>query len=214
MRYLTIALAKGRIAEKAAALFERAGLDCSDLKKESRKLIFMDEINKVKFILVKPADVPTYVEYGSADIGIVGKDVLLEEQRDLYEPLDLKFAKCSMAVAGPVDEAFGERKAYKIATKYPNIALKYFSSIGMDIKIIKLSGSVELAPIIGLSDFIVDIVETGSTLKENGLEIKDIIMPISARLVVNKASMKLENKRIMDIIGNLDRVIRGRGIDD
>lgn len=209
MRYLTIALAKGRIGDKSINLFEKAGLDCHELKLESRKLIFTDEINKIKFILVKPADVPTYVEYGSADIGVVGKDVLLEESRDLYEPLDLGFGKCVMAVAGLKDVTFTGRRGYKIATKFPHIAAKYFSSIGMDIKIIKLSGSVELAPITGLSELIVDLVETGSTLKENGLEVKEVIAEISARVVVNKASMKLENKRIIELIEKIERIVKG-----
>jgi len=209
MRYLTIALAKGRLGDTAVQFLEMTGLCCEELKKESRKLIFVDEVNRVKFILVKPVDVPTYVEYGSADIGFVGKDVLLEEGRDLYEPLDLGFGKCYMAVAGPNDVVFGDRKAYKIATKFPNIASKYFSTIGMDVSIIKLSGSVELAPIIGLSDFIVDLVETGTTLKENGLEVKAVIADISARVVVNKASMKLENKRIMGIIEKLEAAVKG-----
>jgi len=210
MRYLTIALAKGRISDQSIDFLESAGLDCSELKIESRKLIFRDEKNKVEFILVKPADVPTYVEYGSADIGIVGKDVLLEENRDLYEPLDLKFGKCCIAVAGPKEMDYGLRKSYKVATKFPNIAGRYFSSMGMDVKIIKLSGSVELAPIIGLSDVIVDLVETGATLKENGLEVKEVICQISARVVVNKASMKLENKRIVEIIKKMENVVKRR----
>lgn len=207
MRYLTIALAKGRIAEKTIELFENAGFDVNELKTDSRKLIFKDEIKKLKYILVKPADVPTYVEYGSADIGVVGKDVLLEEDRDLYEPLDLKFGKCMMAIAGLKDISFDINRAYKVASKFPHITGKYFSSIGMDVKIIKLSGSVELAPIIGLSDLIVDIVETGSTLRENGLDVKTKIFDISARVVVNKASMKLENERILDIIQKLENQV-------
>lgn len=208
MRYLTIALAKGRIGDKSVQLLKEAGLNCDSINGESRKLVFTDETNKIKFILVKPADVPTYVEYGSADIGIVGKDVLLEENRDLYEPLDLGFGKCIMAVAGLKGMDLKDRRALKVATKFPNIAAKYFSSIGMDVSIIKLSGSVELAPIIGLSDVIVDLVETGSTLKENGLEVKIEIAKISARVVVNKASMKLEDKRILDLIDKLERIVR------
>ncbi|KPU44969.1 ATP phosphoribosyltransferase [Oxobacter pfennigii] len=208
MRYLTIALAKGRISDECTEMLESTGLNCSEMKIESRKLIFTDEKNKVKFILVKPADVPTYVEYGSSDIGIVGKDVLLEEARDLYEPLDLGFGICRMAVAGPYNLDFKSKKAYKVATKFPNISARYFSSVGMDVKIIKLSGSVELAPLIGLSDVIVDLVQTGSTLRENGLEIKEVIADISARVVVNKASMKLENKRIIDIIERLQSVVK------
>lgn len=212
MRYLTIALAKGRTAKDSILLLEKAGLNCDDLKKDSRRLIFEDDINKIRYIFVKPADVPIYVEYGSADIGIVGKDVLLEERCRLYEPLDLGFGICSMAVAGPVSTEFDYKKTYRIATKFPNIASDYFSAKGMDVSIIKLSGSVELAPIIGLSDLIVDIVETGTTLKENGLDVKENIFDISTRLVVNKVSMKLDDKRIIDIIERLEKVVFGGGI--
>ena len=172
MRYLTVALAKGRLAELAMELFISIGMDCSEMKEKTRKLIFTDEKNKMKFILVKASDVPTYVEYGAADIGIVGKDTLLEESRNLYEMVDLGFGKCKMAVCGPKElkGKLGTMTNLRVASKYPHIAMKYFQDDkGQTIEIIKLNGSVELAPLVGLSDVIVDIVETGKTLHENGL---------------------------------------------
>jgi len=209
MRYLTIALSKGRLTEKAIDLFEAIGIDCSELKEDSRKLIFKDEKSKIKFFLAKPSDVPVYVEYGAADIGMVGKDTLMEEGRDLYEVVDLGFAKCKMCVAGPK----GKKKDYenisnkRIATKYPRVAREYFEQQkGESIEVIKLSGSVELAPLIGLSEVIVDIVESGRTLVENGLEVWETIADISARLVVNKVSMKMESQRIRNIIDGIRNV--------
>ena len=203
MRYLTMALSKGRLTELSIDLLEKAGIDCSELKQEGRKLILTDEKNKIRFFLAKPADVPTYVEYGAADIGIVGKDTLLEEGRNLYEVLDLKFAACRMCVAGP-KELEGKMDSItitRVATKYPEIAKEYFRHKRREsVEVIKLSGSVELAPLVGLSEVIVDLVETGRTLKENGLVVLDTIADISARMVVNRVSMKMENERIRKLI--------------
>ena len=203
MRYLTVALAKGRLAELAMDIFTTIGMDCAQMKEKTRKLIFTDEEHKMKFILVKASDVPTYVEYGAADIGIVGKDTLLEEGRNLYEMVDLGFGKCRMCVCGPVDlkGKLDEISELKVASKYPAVAKHYFHDIKEHtIDIIKLNGSVELAPLVGLSDVIVDIVETGKTLKENGLDVLEEVCPLSARLIVNKVSMKMERERIMDIV--------------
>ena len=203
MRYLTVALAKGRLAELAMDIFTTIGMDCAQMKEKTRKLIFTDEEHKIKFILVKASDVPTYVEYGAADIGIVGKDTLLEEGRNLYEMVDLGFGKCRMCVCGPVDlkGKLDEISGLKVASKYPAVAKHYFHDIKeQTIDIIKLNGSVELAPLVGLSDVIVDIVETGKTLKENGLDVLEEVCPLSARLIVNKVSMKMERERIMDIV--------------
>ncbi|NLU51506.1 MAG: ATP phosphoribosyltransferase [Clostridiaceae bacterium] len=203
MRYITIALAKGRLAELSVEILERAGVDCSELKNSSRKLILTDEKNKIRFFLAKPSDVPVYVEYGAADIGIVGKDTLLEEGRDLYEVLNLGFAKCKMCVAGPkeLEGRMDSITITRVATKYPEVARMYFRHKRKEsVEIIKLSGSVELAPLVGLSDVIVDLVETGRTLKENGLVILDTIADISARMVVNRVSMKIENERITGLI--------------
>ena len=203
MRYLTVALAKGRLAELAMDIFTTIGMDCAQMKEKTRKLIFTDEEHKMKFILVKASDVPTYVEYGAADIGIVGKDTLLEEGRNLYEMVDLGFGKCRMCVCGPVDlkGKLDTISELKVATKYHAVAKHYFHYIKEQTSdIIKLNGSVELAPLVGLSDVIVDIVETGKTLKENGLDVLEEICPLSARLIVNKVSMKMERERIMDIV--------------
>lgn len=204
MRYLTVALAKGRLAELAMDIFTSIGMDCSEMKdKSTRKLIFTDEEHKMKFILVKATDVPTYVEYGAADIGIVGKDTLLEESRNLYEMVDLEFGACNMCVCGrpELKGKLSEITDLKVASKYPNIARRYFQETkGQTIELIKLNGSVELGPLVGLSDVIVDIVETGSTLRENGLEVLEVICPLSARFVVNKVSMKMERERIMEMV--------------
>ena len=201
--YITVALAKGRLAELSIEIFEKIGLNCSEMKSKTRKLVFTDEENKMKFVLVKASDVPTYVEYGAADIGIVGKDTLLEYGKNLYEVLDLGFGKCKMAVAGPAemkDKLVG-RNIMRVASKYTNIARDYFHNVkGQTVDIIKLHGSVELGPLVGLSEVIVDIVETGKTLKENGLEVLEEICDVSARLVVNRVSLKLHRERINDII--------------
>ena len=206
MRYITFALSKGRLTDLSINLLEGAGIDCTELKSDSRKLILSDEKNKIRFFLAKPGDVPVYVEYGAADIGIVGKDTLLEEGRDLYEVLDLGFAKCKMCVAGP-KELQGKMDSIsinRVATKYPEIARSYFSHTRREsVEIIKLNGSIELAPFVGLSEVIVDLVETGRTLKENGLEVLDTIADISARMVVNRVSMKMEGQRITGIIDNI-----------
>ena len=210
MRYLTVALAKGRLAELAMELFISIGMDCSEMKEKTRKLIFTDEKNKMKFILVKASDVPTYVEYGAADIGIVGKDTLLEESRNLYEMVDLGFGKCKMAVCGPKElkGMLGTMTNLRVASQYPHIAMKYFQDDkGQTIEIIKLNGSVELAPLVGLSDVIVDIVETGKTLYENGLDVLEDVCPLSARFVVNKVSMKMETERIMNIVKQFEERI-------
>lgn len=203
MKYLTVALAKGRLAELAMDMFCEIGMDCSEMKEKTRKLIFTDEENKMKFILVKASDVPTYVEYGAADIGIVGKDTLLEESRNLYEMINLGFGKCKMAVCGKAsmrDKVFNVNNL-KVASKYPHIAEKFFrDEKGQTIELIKLNGSVELAPLVGLSDVIVDIVESGKTLAENGLEVLYDICPLSAWFVVNKVSMKMYTDRIMAIV--------------
>ncbi len=203
MQYLTIALAKGRLAEQAVDLLEAAGTDCRVVKEKSRKLILEDEQAGLRFILAKPADVPTYVDYGAADIGIVGKDTLLEEGRSLYEVLNLGFGSCRMCVCGP-QELCG-RMDYlpnkRVATKYPRIARAYFESKRREsVEIIRLNGSVELAPLVGLAEVIVDIVESGRTLQENGLVVLETIAQISARLVVNRVSMKMKAERISNLI--------------
>ena len=203
---LTIALSKGRLAEKAIGLLENAGYDCTAAKEESRKLILEDENAGLRFIMAKPADVPTYVEYGAADIGVVGKDTLLEEGRDLYEVADLGFGKCRMCVAGP-KELMGKLDTIpnkRVGTKYPNITRNYFEGIKKEsVEIIKLNGSVELAPLIGLSEVIVDIVESGRTLYENGLDVLETVADISARVVVNRVSMTMKADEIKPMIAKL-----------
>lgn len=204
MRYLTIALAKGRLAEKAMEMFEAIGISCDEMKdKASRKLIFVNEDLGVRFFLAKANDVPTYVEYGAADIGIVGRDTILEEGRKLYEVMDLGVGKCRMCVCGPESarERLEHHELIRVATKYPNIAKDYFyNQKYQTVEIIKLNGSIELAPIVGLSEVIVDIVETGSTLRENGLMVLEEVCSLSARMVVNQVSMKTENERVTSII--------------
>lgn len=211
MRYLTFALAKGRLAKKSLEIFEKIGITCEEMKEEnSRKLIFTNEELKLKFFLAKATDVPTYVEYGAADIGIVGKDTILEEGRKLFEVVNLRIGNCRMCVAGPesAQELLKHHELIRVATKYPNIAEDYFyNKKHQTVEIIKLNGSIELAPIVGLSEVIVDIVETGSTLRENGLTILEEICPLSARMVVNQVSMKMENERIQTIIKKLKEVI-------
>ena len=211
MRYLTLALAKGRLARNTMELFEKIGISCEEMKdKSTRKLIFVNEEHKLKFFLAKAGDVPTYVEYGAADIGVVGKDTILEEGRKLLEAVDLNMGKCRMCVCGPksAQELLQHHEMIRVASKYPNIAKDYFyNKKHQTVEIIKLNGSVELAPIVGLSEVIVDIVETGSTLKENGLEVLEEICPLSARMVVNQVSMKMENERIMKLIHELKTVL-------
>ncbi len=207
MRYITFALGKGRLAQKALLLLEEIGITCEEMKdKDSRKLIFVNEELKLKFFLAKAPDVPTYVEYGAADIGIVGKDTILEENRKNYEVLDLGFGKCRMCVCGPASakELLQHHEMIRVATKYPEIAKDYFfNKKHQTVDIIKLNGSIELAPIVGLSEVIVDIVETGSTLRENGLEVLEEICPLSARMIVNQVSMRMESERINQIIRDL-----------
>lgn len=203
-RYLTFALGKGRLAKKTLELLEEIGITCEEMKdKDSRKLIFVNEELKLKFFLAKGPDVPTYVEYGAADIGVVGKDTILEENRSVYEVLDLGFGKCRMCVCGPESarELLKNHERIRVATKYPNIAQNYFYNVKhQTVDLIKLNGSVELGPLVSLSDVIVDIVETGSTLKENGLNVLEEICPLSARMIVNQVSMQMETKRIRDLI--------------
>lgn len=212
MRYLTFALAKGRLASKSLEMFEKIGITCEEMKdKSSRKLIFTNEELKCRFFLAKANDVPTYVEYGAADIGIVGKDTILEEGRKLYEVLDLGIGRCRMCVCGP--ESAGEylkhHELIRVATKYPAIAKDYFyNKKHQTVEIIKLNGSIELAPIVGLAEVIVDIVETGSTLRENGLSVLEEVCPLSARMVVNQVSMKRENDRITGIIREMKRLVQ------
>lgn len=211
MRYLTFALGKGRLADKTLALLEKIGITCEEMKdKNSRKLIFVNEELRFRFFLAKGSDVPTYVEYGAADIGVVGRDTILEENRRVYEVLDLGFGKCRMCVAGPASarEQLNDGSLIRVASKYPRIAKDYFFNCKhQTAEIIKLNGSVELAPIVGLSEVIVDIVETGSTLKENGLEVLEEICPLSARVVVNEVSMKMQHERITKLIHDLKKVI-------
>lgn len=205
MKTLNIALAKGRLAQKTMELFKSCGLDLSCVDTSSRKLIFRDKENTVSVILVKPSDVPTYVERGVADIGVVGKDTLIECNADLYEMLDLGFAKCKLCVAAPKKQMPNPITCVnlRVATKYPNTAKAYYQAKGINIDIIKLNGSVELGPLVGLSDVIVDIVQSGKTLVENGLEVTDDICDISARLVVNKVSLKTKGKIIRPLISNI-----------
>lgn len=211
MRYLTFALAKGRLAKQTLAIFEKFGITCDEMKdKDTRKLIFVNEELKLKFFLAKAGDVPTYVEYGAADIGIVGKDTILEEGRNILEVVDLGIGKCRMCVCGPqsAKELLKHHEMIRVASKYPNIAKDYFyNKKHQTVEIIKLNGSVELAPIVNLSEVIVDIVETGATLRENGLDVLEEICPLSARMVVNQVSMKMENERIMKLIRDLKKVL-------
>ena len=211
MRYLTVALCKGRLAKKSMELFDRLGISCEEMNDPaSRKLIFTDEKNHLRFFLSKGPDVPTYVEYGAADIGIVGRDVILEEGRKVYEVLDLGFGRCGMCVCGPpgAKELLTGQEQIRVATKYPNIARDYFYNVrNQTVEIIKLNGSIELAPIVGLSEVIVDIVETGSTLRENGLGVLEEVCPLSARVIVNPTSMRMEHERINGIVRDLAAAI-------
>lgn len=212
MRYLTFALGKGRLANQTLELFEKIGITCEEMKdKNSRKLIFTNEELKLRFFLAKGPDVPTYVEYGAADIGVVGKDTILEEGRKVHEVLDLGYGKCKMCVCGYKDAVplLQHHELIRVATKYPNIAKDYFyNTRHQTVEIIKLNGSIELAPIVGLSEVIVDIVETGSTLKENGLVVLDEVCPLSARMIVNPVSMRLENDRIKELLYKLRSILK------
>ena len=211
-RYLTFALGKGRLAKKTLELFEKIGITCEEMKdKDSRKLIFVNEELKLRFFLAKGPDVPTYVEYGAADIGVVGKDTILEEARRVYEVLDLGFGKCRMCVCGPesAKELLEHHERIRVASKYPKIAKDYFyNQKHQTVDIIKLNGSVELGPLVELSDVIVDIVETGSTLRENGLTVLEEVCPLSARMIVNQVSMQMEQERIGQLIKDLKEVLK------
>lgn len=209
--FITIAIPKGRILEESVELFKKIGIDCDELLSKSRKLIFENEGQKMRYMIVRATDVPTYVEYGAADLGIVGKDTLMEQEKDVYEPLDLKFGYCRMMVAEPAGLARNDDPSrwtnIRIATKYPHVAEKYFAAKGVQVEIIKLYGSIELAPLVGLSERIVDLVSTGETLKQNGLVEVETIAEITTRLIVNRASLKTKNKRITEIIRGLEKLV-------
>ena len=205
---LNIALPKGRLGEKVYSMFEAAGFECPSIRENNRKLIFENPECGVRYFWVKPSDVAIYVERGAADIGVAGKDILLEYEPDIYELLDLHTGVCRMAVAAPVGFRDDPRRTLKVATKFARIANHYYSAMGRDIDIIHLNGSIELAPILGLSDVIVDIVETGTTLKENNLEVVETVVPISARLIANKASYKFKTETIGRIVAHMAEQIR------
>ncbi len=207
-QFLNVALPKGRLGEKVYAMFEKAGFECPSIKENNRKLIFENPETMVRYFWVKPSDVAIYVERGAADIGVVGKDILLEYEPDVYELMDLNTGKCRMAVAAPADFRDDVRKTLKVATKFSNIARTYYASKGRDIDIIHLNGSIEIAPILGLSDVIVDIVETGTTLRENNLAVFEEIVPISARLIANKAGFKFKNQPIETIVQSLSEQLK------
>ncbi len=206
MNKINIALPKGRLLKKVYDLFKKIGYENKELLKDNRKLVFEDAC--VRYLIVKPSDVGIYVEKGVADIGIIGKDILLENSHDIYELLDLKFGKCKLCMASAKDYKEDIERRLRVATKYVNVSKKYFDSINRDVEIIKLNGSIELAPILDLSDVIIDIVETGSTLKENNLiVIKDIVDYISSRLIVNKVSFKFKNNLISEIVKNIEEAL-------
>ena len=207
---LNIALPKGRLGEKVYSMFDKAGFSCPSLLENSRKLIFENPEAGVRYFWVKPSDVAIYVERGAADIGVAGKDILLEYEPDVYELLDLDIGKCRMAVAAMADFVDDPQKTLRVATKFSNIAAKYYLGKGRDIDIIHLNGSIEIAPILGLSDVIVDIVETGTTLKENNLSVMETVVPISARLIANKASYKFCGSHIDTLVGELAAQTEGK----
>lgn len=206
-KMLNIALPKGRLGEKAYAIFETLGYECPDIKENNRKLIFENGENGVCYFWAKPSDVAIYVERGAADVGIVGKDILLEYRPDVYELLDLKMGKCRMAVAGIKGVRERTDKTLRVATKFPNIAKEYYAKKSREIEIIKLNGSIEIAPLLKMSDVIVDIVETGTTLKENNLEPYEDIVDISARFIANKASYKFKNEEIEQLLGRMRELL-------
>ena len=209
--YLTIALPKGRILNEAVVLFKKIGIDCSDVIEDSRKLIFENKKDRIRFMVIRSQDVPTYVEYGAADVGIAGKDVLLEQERDIYEPLDLGIGFCRMVVAEPKELGTKDNPRHwthiRVATKYPNITLKHFMNKGIQVEIIKLYGSIELAPILGLSERIVDLVATGETLRRNGLVEVEEIMKVTSKLICNRASLKTKPERIRELVDGLKQKI-------
>lgn len=215
MRFLSVALPKGRLFDPAVEMFKQLGLVNIELKESSRQLILTDEKSQMKFIIVRAQDIPTYVEHGAADFGIVGKDVLLEKASDVYQPLDLKFGYCRLSIAGPKKMAKSDfwdellHRHVRVATKFPNLAKKYFTSKGIQAEFIKLYGSIELAPLTGLADLIVDIVDTGKTLKANGLIEIDPMLEVSSWLIVNKVSLSTEFERVDQIIKGLQKVVNG-----
>ena len=210
--WITIAIPKGRILEESVEMFSQIGIDCGELLSDSRKLIFENREQRMRYMIVRATDVPTYVEYGSADLGIVGKDTLMEQCKDVYEPLDLKFGYCRMMVAEPANRAHTDDPScwshIRIATKYPHVTENYFASKGVQVEIIKLYGSIELAPLVGLSDRIVDLVSTGETMRQNGLIEVETIAEITTRLIVNRASLKTKNARISQIIQGLEQLLQ------
>nr|WP_320048951.1 ATP phosphoribosyltransferase [uncultured Desulfuromonas sp.] len=209
--YITFALPKGRILEDSMELFAQIGISCPEMEEKNRKLVFENKEDKLRFMAVRATDVPTYVEYGCADIGVVGKDTLLEQDKDLYEPLDLNFGYCRLVVAEP--KALSEQddptswSNIRVATKYPKVTERYFAGKGVQVELIKLYGSIELAPLVGLSERIVDLVSTGATLRDNGMVEVETIAEITTRLIVNRASMKTKHERIRKIIDGLEKVI-------
>jgi ATP phosphoribosyltransferase len=209
--WITFALPKGRIMQDSMKLFEQIGITCPEMAGDSRKLVFENKDQGYRFMAVRATDVPTYVEYGCADIGVVGKDTLLEQEKDLYEPLDLKFGYCRLVVAEPKElkeqDDPGNWSNIRVATKYPNVTEKYFASRGIQVELIKLYGSIELAPLVGLSERIVDLVSTGATMRENGMVEVETIAEITTRLIVNRASLKTKHKKITQIIDDLEKVI-------
>lgn len=204
---INVALPKGRLGDKVYNMFEKAGYECPSIKEKNRKLIFENPEAGVRYFWVKPSDVAIYVERGAADIGVAGKDILMEAGSDVYELLDLNVGKCRMAVAGPAGFSYDRNNELRVATKFVNVAREFYAASGTDIDIIHLNGSIELAPILGLSDVIVDLVETGTTLRENNLEVVDVITEISARLISNKSSFKFKTKKIVEITRSLESVI-------
>jgi len=207
LNYLNIALPKGRLGDKVYAMFAQAGFECPDILEENRKLVFENPALGVRYFWVKPSDVAVYVERGAADVGVAGKDILLEYAPEVYELLDLKVGKCRMAVAAKEDFFDDQRRTLHVATKFTKIAADYYASLGRDIDIIHLNGSVEIAPILGLSDVIVDIVETGRTLQENHLVVRETVVPISARLIANKASYEFKRARIDRLRAGLAQIV-------
>ena len=210
MDYITVALPKGKLFQRSVELLAKVGYSADNVTEDSRKLVISNEDSKVRFIITKTVDLPTYVEYGAADIGIIGKDVLLEERKDVYELLDLKYGRCRLMLAVPEQMQRPRLTDYahlRVATKYPNCAQEYFRSLGIQTEIIKLNGSIELGPMVGLSELIVDIVETGSTLKENGLEVYEDVTAISARLIVNTVSLKLRKAEIETVINYIEKAL-------
>jgi len=209
--WITFALPKGRIMQDSMELFAKIGITCPEMAEESRKLVFENREDRFRFMAVRATDVPTYVEYGCADLGVVGKDTLLEQDKDLYEPLDLKFGYCRMVVAEP--KALRESddptnwSNIRIATKYPHITERYFAAKGVQVEIVKLYGSIELAPLVGLSERIVDLVSSGATLRDNGLVEVETIAEVTSRLIVNRASLKTKHRRISQIIAQLEGVV-------